>query len=159
MSITIRPAGPEDVAAIDRLIRALAVYEKLEHECRSSPEALARHLFGERAFAEVRVAERDGDVVAMALFFHTFSTFECAPSLYLEDLFVAPEQRGQGIGRALLGHLAALAVERGCRRLEWSVLDWNEPAIRFYRRLGARPMDDWTVFRVDGDALVALAAE
>jgi GNAT superfamily N-acetyltransferase len=154
---TIRPARPGDAVTIAELIRELAIYEKLEHEARATPEGLARHLFGDRPFAEAVVAEHRGDPVGFALFFHTFSTFTGRPSLYLEDLFVRPPHRGHGVGKALLARVARLAVERGCGRLEWSVLDWNAPALAFYRALGARPMDEWTVHRVDGDALRALA--
>ncbi|ATB28058.1 GNAT family N-acetyltransferase [Melittangium boletus] len=153
----IRSATPEDVPAIARLIRALAEYEKLSHEVVLEQEALRRHLFGERPHAEVVLAEQGGQVVGFALFFHTYSTFLSRPSLYLEDLFVLPEHRGQGHGKGLLTHLARLAVERGCGRFEWSVLDWNAPAIAFYKSVGAVPMSDWTVFRVTGDALHRLA--
>jgi GNAT superfamily N-acetyltransferase len=155
--VTIRPARPEDVPTIVELIRGLAVYEKLEHECKADPAALREHLFGPKAYCEVILAEHAGAVAGFALFFHNYSTFLTKPGIYLEDLFVKPEVRGAGIGRALLSRLAALAVERGCGRLEWSVLDWNTPAIGFYERLGARPMSDWTVFRLTGDALTSLA--
>ncbi len=157
MSFTIRPSRPDDAETLVALIRELALYEKLEHEANASPEDLRQHLFGPRPFAEALIAEVDDRPVGFALFFHNFSTFRGQPGLYLEDLFVRPEARGQGIGKALLKRLAKLAVERGCGRLEWAVLDWNEPAIRFYRSLGARPMDDWTINRVDGEALIRLA--
>lgn len=157
MTISIRPATPEDLPLIAQLIRDLADYEKLSHEVRFDEAALGVHLFGPRPMAEVVIGEADSAPQGFALFFHNFSTFEGAPGIYLEDLFVRPEARGAGLGKALLAHLAALAVERGCKRLEWSVLDWNAPAIGFYRRLGARPMDEWTVMRVDGTALAALA--
>lgn len=153
----IRPAQPGDESTIVDLIRELAVYEKLEHEAQATPERLAQHLFGPRPFAEALMVERRGEPVAFALYFHTFSTFRGVPSLYLEDVFVRPPHRGQGIGKALLARVARIAVDRGCGRMEWSVLDWNAPAIGFYRSIGARPMDEWTVQRVDDDALVALA--
>lgn len=158
MTIAIRPANPADIDLIHRFILALAEYEKLAHEVRADKAALERHLFGARPMAEVLIAEHEGAPVGFALFFHNFSTFEGRPGLYLEDLYVAPEARGLGAGKALLVRLARLAVERDCARLEWWVLDWNEPAIAFYRSIGARPMDEWTVQRVDGAALAALAA-
>jgi GNAT superfamily N-acetyltransferase len=155
--LTIREATPEDIDLIHGFILALADYERLSHEVRTDKAVLAKHLFGPRPMAEVLIAELDGAAVAFALFFHNFSTFEGRPGIYLEDLFVAPEARGQGVGKTLLVRLAQLAVERDCARLEWWVLDWNTPAIEFYKSLGARPMDEWTVNRVDGDALLALA--
>jgi GNAT superfamily N-acetyltransferase len=155
--LRIRAAQPGDVPLVLDFIRRLAEYEKLAHEVVATEAELRRWLFGERPYAEVVIAEQDGSPAGFALFFHNFSTFLGRPGLYLEDLFVAPEHRGHGIGRALLAHLARLAVERGCGRLEWWVLDWNEDAIRFYRSLGAVPMDDWTVFRVAGEALHTLA--
>ncbi len=154
---TIRPAEPEDAETIIGLIRELAVYEHLEHEARATPEAFRQHLFGPRPFAEAMLAEVEGAPVGFALYFHTFSTFRGQPSLYLEDLFVRPDHRGQGIGKAILRRLARLAVERGCGRLEWAVLDWNAPSIGFYKSLGARPMDEWTVYRLDNEALIRLA--
>ena len=153
----IRPATPADTPTITALIRALAEYERLTHEVVLDEDELRAHLFGERPYAEVILAEHEGEVVGFALFFHNFSTFLGKPGIYLEDLFVKPEHRGGGYGRALLAHLAKLAVERGCGRLEWAVLDWNEPSIAFYRSLGAVAMDDWTTYRVTGDALGALA--
>jgi GNAT superfamily N-acetyltransferase len=153
----IRSATPVDVPTIARLIRELAEYEKLSHEVSLREEELHRHLFGERRHAEVVLAEEAGQVVGFALFFHNYSTFLTKPGLYLEDLFVRPEHRGKGHGKALLAHLAKLAVERGCGRFEWSVLDWNAPAIEFYKSFGARPLDDWTVFRVTGEDLRRLA--
>lgn len=159
MSLSIRPAAPADLDLIIDFIRRLADYERLAHEVRLDRDTLGRHLFGERPHAEVLIGEQDGKAQGFALFFHNFSTFEGKPGVYLEDLFVMPEARGSGLGKALLARLAAIALERGCARLEWWVLDWNEPAIAFYRSLGARPMDEWTVNRVDGDALVTLAAE
>jgi GNAT superfamily N-acetyltransferase len=157
MAISIRPATPGDLPLIAALIRELADYEKLLHEVRFDEGRLAEHLFGARPYAEVVIGEVDGAAQGFALFFHNFSTFEGKAGIYLEDLFVRPSARGAGLGKALLAHLAGLAVERDCARLEWSVLDWNEPAIGFYRKLGARPLDDWTVMRLDGDGLAALA--
>jgi GNAT superfamily N-acetyltransferase len=156
MSTSIRPAESGDLPLIARFIRDLAEYEKLAHEVRFDEATLAGHLFGSRPVAEVVIGEVGGEPQGFALFFHNFSTFEGRPGLYLEDLFVRPAARGSGLGRALLAHLAALAVERGCARLEWSVLDWNAPAIGFYEKLGARAMSDWTIMRVDGEALTAL---
>ena len=158
MSISIRPASAADLPLIAQLIRDLAEYERLAHEVRFDDEVLAAKLFGPRPYAEVVIGEIDGAAQGFALFFHNFSTFEGCPGIYLEDLFVRPDARGSGLGKALLSHLAALAVERDCARLEWSVLDWNEPAIGFYKKLGARLMDEWTVMRVDGDALTQLGA-
>lgn len=157
MSLLLRSATRNDVAVIRELIEGLAEYEKLRHECVATDEALAATLFGERPYAEVVLAEWDGEVAGFALFFHNYSTFLARPGMYLEDLFVRPTHRGRGIGKSLLQHLAGLAVARGCGRLEWSVLDWNVDAIGFYTALGARPQDEWTVYRVTGDALVQLA--
>lgn len=157
--VSIRTAVPVDIDLIHDFICALADYEKLAHEVRADRAVLAAHLFGDRPMAEVLIAERAGDPVGFALFFHNFSTFEGRPGIYLEDLFVTPEARGFGAGKALLARLAQLALERGCARLEWAVLDWNRPAIDFYRSLGARAMDDWTVNRVDGAALERLAGQ
>ena len=159
MPLSIRPATPADLPLIATRVRALADYEKLTHEVRFDEVELGRHLFGERPMAEVVIGEIDGVPQGFALFFHNFSTFEGRPTLFLEDLFVQPQARGAGLGKALLVHLAELATQRGCARLEWCVLDWNTPAIGFYRKLGARPMDDWTVMRVDGDALAGLTAQ
>jgi GNAT superfamily N-acetyltransferase len=156
MAISVRPASPDDLTLIASLIRELAEYEKLAHEVRFDEATLARHLFGPRPMAEAVIGEVDGVAEGFALFFHNFSTFEGKPGIYLEDLFVRPEARGAGLGKALLAHLAALAVERDCARLEWWVLDWNTPSIGFYKSLGAKPMDDWTVMRVDGEALTKL---
>ncbi len=153
----IREARADDVPAIGALIRALADYERLADAAVFADDDLREHLFGARRYAEVLLSEHDGEVAGFALFFHNFSTFLAKPGIYLEDLFVRPEHRGHGHGRALLAHLAAIAVERGCGRLEWSVLDWNEPSIGFYRALGAVAMDEWTVFRLTGDALASLA--
>jgi GNAT superfamily N-acetyltransferase len=159
MTLSIRSAVRGDLPFIAALIRELAEYEELAHEVRFDEAMLERHLFGERPMAEVIVGEFDGIAQGFALFFHNFSTFEGRPGIYLEDLFVRPQARGGGLGKALLVHLAALAVERGCARLEWSVLDWNAPALGFYRKLGARLLDEWTVMRVDGAALTGLAAQ
>ena len=158
MTISIRDAVPGDIDLIFRFICDLADYEKLRHEVRADPEGLARHLFGARPMADALIAEVDGVAQGFTLFFHSFSTFEGRPGIWLEDLFVAPEARGAGIGAALLARVAALAVERGCARLEWSVLDWNEPAIRFYRSIGATPKSEWIIQRMEGPALGALAA-
>ncbi len=155
--ITIRPATRADVPLVLEFIRALARYERLEHEVLATEADLGEALFGERRHAEVVFACSDGKAVGFALFFHNFSTFRGRPGIYLEDLFVLPEARGRGIGRRLLAYLARTAVERRCARLEWAVLDWNEPSIRFYRSLGAVPMDEWTLFRLTGDALALLA--
>ena len=156
MTISIRPATREDLPLIAALIRELAEYEKLAHEVRFDEAVLADRLFGARPYAEVVIGELDGVAQGFALFFHNFSTFEGKPGIYLEDLFVRPAARGSGLGKALLRHLASLAIERDCARLEWWVLDWNEPSIGFYKSLGARMMDEWTVMRVDGEALARL---
>lgn len=158
MTVAVRPATRVDLPLVASLIRALADYEKLAHEVRFDEAVLADKLFGPRPYAEVVIGEVGGTPQGFALFFHNFSTFEGKPGIYLEDLFVRPEARGSGLGKALLAHLAALAVQRDCARLEWSVLDWNEPAIGFYKSLGARFMDEWAVMRVDGPALAQLGA-
>ena len=162
MTLTIRPAAPADLPLICALIRDLAEYERLADELRFDPAVLGEKLFGQNGghgpYAEVVIGELGGAPQGFALFFHNFSTFEGRPGIYLEDLFVREPARGCGLGQALLAHLAALAVERDCARLEWSVLDWNAPAIGFYQRLGARAMDDWTLMRLDGAALTGLAA-
>jgi GNAT superfamily N-acetyltransferase len=154
----IRAARAGDTPEILRLIKALADYEKLAHEVVATEDALRQSLFGPQPAAEVLLAEDGGRAVGMALYFQNYSTFLAKPGIYLEDLFVEPASRGQGIGKALLQALARLALARGCGRFEWAVLDWNTPAIDFYRSLGARPMDDWTVMRVTGDALRRLGA-
>jgi GNAT superfamily N-acetyltransferase len=159
MTLSIRPANPEDLPLIAQLIRDLAEYERLADEVRFDETVLGTKLFGPRPYAEVVIGELDGEAQGFALFFHNFSTFEGKPGIYLEDLFVRPEARGSGLGKALLAHLAALALERDCARLEWSVLDWNEPAIGFYQKLGARLMDEWTVMRLDGAGLERLGAD
>ncbi len=156
----LRPAGESDIETIIELIHALADYEREPEAVVLDRNELRRHLFGPRPYAEVVLAETDdGESAGFALFFHNFSTWEGKPGIWLEDLFVRPEVRGHGYGRALLAELARLAVERGCARLEWSVLDWNEPSIAFYRALGANPMDEWTTYRMTGEALRALAQQ
>jgi GNAT superfamily N-acetyltransferase len=156
-ALTIREATTDDVPLITDLIHQLAAYERLVDECHATEEAVRRTLFGERRYAECVIA-RVGDVpVGYALFFHNYSTFAARPGLYLEDLFVLPSHRGRGIGRALLRHLAGLAVARDCARFEWTVLDWNQPAIDFYRSVGAQWMGDWTIMRLSGEALHRMA--
>lgn len=157
MTLSIRSARAEDIPLIAQFIRDLAEYERLAHEVRFDEAVLQAKLFGPRPYAEVLIGEIDGEPQGFALFFHNFSTFEGKPGIYLEDLFVRPEARGSGLGKALLKRLAALAVERDCARLEWSVLDWNEPSIQFYLGLGAKAMDEWIIYRVDGGALGELA--
>lgn len=157
MTTTLRAAMREDVPLILGFIRDLAEYEKLLDEVVADEASLTATLFGDHPQAEVVIAEHDGRAAGFALYFHNFSTFRGRRGLYLEDLFVRAEYRGFGIGKALLAHLAKLAVERGCARFEWSVLDWNAPAIGFYQSLGARLLDDWRVCRLDGDALARLA--
>ncbi len=154
----IRPATSADTPVIAALIRGLAEYERLSHAVTLDETQLHEHLFGPRPFAEVLLAQDAGAVVGYALFFPIYSTFAGKPALYLEDLFVLPQRRGQGHGKALMRAVARHAVERGCPRLEWSVLNWNEPALRFYRALGAVPADAWTVYRLSGAALAAAAS-
>jgi GNAT superfamily N-acetyltransferase len=149
---------PDDLDTIDRLIRALAEYERLQDQVTLDRAELGGFLFGRRPYAEVLIAEDDGGACGFALFFHNFSTFVGRPGIYLEDLFVLPDRRSHGIGRALLKRLAEIAVERNCGRLEWVVLDWNTDAIGFYERLGARPNSEWTTYRLAGEALARLAA-
>lgn len=156
-SLRIEPASEAQVPLILEFIRGLAEYEKLSDEVVATEDSLRQSLFGPRPDAEVVIAYANDEPAGFALFFHNYSTFLGRRGLYLEDLFVKPAFRGRGVGRALLQHLARLAVERGCGRFEWWVLDWNEPAIRFYQSLGARPMSDWTVYRLTGPALEALA--
>ena len=156
-AISIRDARPGDVPLVVGMIRSLAEYERLSDQCFADEAALAGHLFGERRFAEVVIASCDGTPAGFALFFYNYSTFLTRPGIYLEDLFVLPEMRGLGVGRALLSHLAALAVARGCGRLEWAVLTWNEPAIGFYEKLGAVRMEDWRVYRLAGTSLEQVA--
>ena len=145
----IRPATPDDVPAILRLIRALAEYERLSHKVVADEAALHETLFGPDRVAETWMAVEDGAPIGFALFFRNYSTFLAKPGIYLEDLFVIPEARGKGHGKALLEHVVSLARERGYGRVEWSVLDWNQPAIDFYRSMGATPMDDWTTMRIE----------
>ena len=156
-SYSVRSAEPRDLPAIVGLIRELAEFEHLSHLVQTTAEKLHPHLFGPRPAAEALVGEVDGEVVAFALFFTNFSTFLAQPGLYLEDLYVQPAQRGRGVGRGLLKRLGALAVQRGCGRFEWSVLDWNANAIRFYERMGATVMPEWRICRVAGDALQRFA--
>jgi GNAT superfamily N-acetyltransferase len=153
----IRPATPADVPVIAQLIRGLAEYERLADKCVLKEADLHRHLFGTPKYAEVLLAEDDGTVVGFALFFHNYSTFRAKPGVYLEDLFVVPEARGKGHGKALLRELARLALARDCARVEWSVLNWNEPSIAFYQSLGANPMDEWSVYRLTDEPLRKLA--
>lgn len=155
--ITIRPATPADVPKIFNLIEALAEYEKLSHLVAGNPEDLCEHLFGERIYAEAILAESDKEVAGFALFFCNYSTFLTKPGIYLEDLFVLPEYRRQGIGQAILIYLARLSLERGMKRLEWSVLDWNESAIAFYEKMGAELLQEWRICRASETALSALA--
>lgn len=156
--IQIKSATIDDVPLILSFIRDLAEYEKLSHEVVATEEILRANLFGKKSYAEVIIAYLEETPVGFALFFHNFSTFLGKPGIYLEDLFVKPSARGQGIGEKMLAYLAHLAKERNCGRLEWWALDWNEPAINFYKRLGAKPMDEWTVYRVTGKELDDLAA-
>jgi GNAT superfamily N-acetyltransferase len=146
--ILIREAGPADVPLILSFIKGIAEYERLAHTVETTEELLHRYLFGEKRFAEVLLAFKGGEPAGYALFFHNYSTFTGRPGIYLEDLFVKPELRGMGVGFALLKRVAGIAVERNCGRMEWSVLNWNEPAIAFYKKLGAVPLDGWTVFRL-----------
>jgi GNAT superfamily N-acetyltransferase len=157
VNLKIRPAHVEDVAVILQLIRDLATYERAPYEVTATEEQLVDVLFGERTAAEVLLAFEGKLPVGFAVFFHNFSTWLGRPGLYLEDLFVKPEKRGKGYGRALLVELAKIARDRGCGRMEWAVLDWNEPAIKFYHALGAKPMEEWTVFRLTRDGIARLA--
>ena len=156
-ALRIRPGTARDVPTILELIRGLADYERLARECRASAANLRRHGFGPRRYFETLVCRRGGRPVGFALYFFTYSTFLTRPTLYLEDLFVKPEERGRGAGRALLEALAAIAVRKGCGRMEWAVLDWNAPAIGFYRRLGAGLRKEWILTRLTGDSLRRLA--
>ncbi|MGE0130974.1 MAG: N-acetyltransferase family protein [Blastocatellales bacterium] len=155
----IKPATTSDAPVILSFIKKLAVYEKLAHEVKATEDILRETLFGERRYAEVIIAYHRGEPAGFALFFHSYSTFLGKPGIYLEDLYVDEQHRGKGFGKALLVHLARLTKERNCGRLEWSVLDWNEPSINFYKSLGARPMDEWNVFRLTGESLDKLANE
>lgn len=156
--IEILPATSKDVPIILSFIRGLADYEKLTHQCVATEQTLRETLFGDRPFAEVLIARLDGTPAGFALFFHNYSTFLAKPGIYLEDLFVLPELRGKGVGKALLIELAKIARDRNCGRLEWSVLDWNEPAIGFYQRLGATVMPDWRICRLTVDGIEKLAS-
>jgi GNAT superfamily N-acetyltransferase len=156
--VAVRPATAADAELIVELIRALAEYEREPDAVRATPDAIRRWLFGERPYAECVIAELEGEAVGFAVFFHNFSTWQGRPGIWLEDLFVRPERRGSGAGKALFDHVGRLAVERGCGRYEWAVLDWNEPAIGFYVRQGAKAMDEWTIFRLEGEALERFAA-
>lgn len=153
----LRPATPDDASVLFGLIQALAEYEKLSHAVVGSVEALEQHLFGAHPYVEAILADLQGKPVGFALFFHNYSTFLTQPGIYLEDLFVLPEYRRQGVGKAMIKYLAQLARERNCGRLEWSVLDWNESAIAFYRRMGASILPDWRICRVTGEAIDAIA--
>ncbi len=155
---TVRFGQPDDVPTVFSLIKGLAEYERLSDAVVGNEDLLRKHLFGERPYAEVIIAEAGGRAVGFALYFYNYSTFLTQPGIYLEDLFVVPEERGRGYGKALLAALSRLALERGCGRVEWSVLDWTEPSIQFYRSLGAVSMDEWTVNRVTGEALEKLAS-
>lgn len=155
--LILRPAQLDDVPAIFTLIEALAAYEKLSHQVVGSPEALKEHLFGDRPYIEAILAEVAGKPVGFALFFYNYSTFLTKPGIYLEDIFVLPEYRQRGIGKALIRSVAQLAVERNCGRMEWAVLEWNQPAIAFYQRVGADVLPDWRICRVTGEALTNLA--
>lgn len=156
---TIRPAAENDAGTILSLIKELADFEKLSHEVVATEDDIRRSLFGPHPFAEVLIGEYEGIAVSFALFFYNFSTFIGKPGIYLEDLYVKPEYRRQGFGRKMLAHLARLAKDRNCGRFEWSVLDWNEPAIRTYDRLNAKPMKEWILYRLTGEPLARLAAE
>jgi len=158
-TLKIRAATPDDIALLLTLIGELATYEKAPDEAVATPELIEQALFGQRPSAEAVIAEWNGQPAGFALWFHNFSTWLGKPGLYLEDLFVRESVRGHGIGKALLLHLAALARERGCGRMEWSVLNWNRPAIDFYESLGARPQSEWTVYRLDAKALAALSSD
>jgi GNAT superfamily N-acetyltransferase len=157
MTITIRPAAPQDIGTIMRFVRELAEFEREPDAVTSTEPIMHEALFGAHPAAEAIIAEEDGAGVGMAVFFHNFSTWTGRRGLWLEDLYVTPAARGSGAGRALLRHLAGLAIDRGCARFEWWVLDWNARAIEFYRKVGAEPMDEWTTQRVSGDALLRLA--
>ena len=159
MTVTIRPATVDDVPTVAALIRALSVYEKLEHEVKMTEAKLRESMFGPRPYAEAIIAEDGGEPIGFALFFHNYSTFLAQPGLYLEDLYVHESHRGKGVGKALLAELAKIAVARNCGRLEWAVLDWNVDAIGFYEKLGARPNSEWTVYRLTGESLDQLAGK
>jgi len=157
--VSLRPAEERDVGVILGFIKELADYERLSHEVVATEAMLQKHLFGERPVAESTIAEYEGAPAGFALYFHSFSTFLGRPGLYLEDLYVSPGFRGTGVGKALLRHVARLAIERDCGRVEWAVLDWNEPAIKFYESIGAAPMAEWSVYRLAGSALRNFAGD
>ncbi|MGD8779461.1 MAG: GNAT family N-acetyltransferase [Ignavibacteria bacterium] len=156
-SLLIRKAEKKDSEIILYFINQLAKYEKLEHEVEATEELIEKNIFGEGSNVEALICYRDDKPVAFAVYFYNFSTFLAKPGLYLEDIFVLPEMRGKGIGKKMLTHIAKIAVEKGCGRFEWAVLDWNEPAINFYKSIGAVPMDEWTIFRLTGEPLLRLA--
>ena len=158
-TLHIRPAQVEDTATILRFIRDLAIYEKAEHEVLTTPEHVQRTIFAEGATAHALICEQAGQPIGFAVYFFNYSTWQGRNGLYLEDLYVTPEARGLGAGKALLQHLARIAVERDCGRFEWSVLDWNTPSIEFYDRLGAKPQKEWIRYRMTGEELYALAAQ
>ncbi|MBX3007286.1 MAG: GNAT family N-acetyltransferase [Melioribacteraceae bacterium] len=155
--IVIRKGTAKDVSIILELIKALADYEKAPHEVIADEKLLTQNLFGDKPYAETLIADYDGEPAGFALFFHNFSTWVGKPGIYLEDLFVKPHLRGKGIGKKLLIQIAKIAVERDCGRFEWAVLDWNEPSIQFYKNLGAKPMDEWTIFRMTEQQIKVLA--
>jgi GNAT superfamily N-acetyltransferase len=159
MPTTIRPALESDAPVIFDFIRQLAEYERLAHCVEATEKQVRETLFGAKPAAEVLIADYEGECAGFAIFFSTYSTFLARAGIYLEDLYVKPHLRGKGVGSALLGRLAGIATERGCGRLEWSVLNWNEPSIQFYKSLGAEPLDDWTRYRMTGEALDKLAAK
>jgi GNAT superfamily N-acetyltransferase len=156
-NFTIRAASVADTPIILQLIRDLATYERAPNDVTATEDQLKGVLFGDNPLAEVLIAREGDEPIGFAVFFHNFSTWLGRPGLYLEDLFVKPEKRGKGYGRALLVHLAGIARDRGCGRMEWAVLDWNDSAIQFYRKLGAKPLDEWTVFRLTGEEIATLA--
>ena len=157
--LTFRFAEKKDIPLLLTLIKELAVYEKMLDQVSATEASLKRSLFGKRKHAEAIIPEFEGKPVGYAIFFHNFSTFEGKPGLYLEDIYVKPEFRGKGIGKALLSYLAKIALERDCARFEWVVLDWNEPSIQFYKSLGAKPQDEWIIYRMEDDAMQELAEE
>ncbi|WP_263143939.1 GNAT family N-acetyltransferase [Pseudomonas sp. RIT-PI-AD] len=159
MSLTIRPANADDAELILRFIRDLAIYEKAEHEVQTDVAGIRDSLFGAESSSHALICERDGEAIGYAVYFFNYSTWLGKHGLYLEDLYVSPAARGSGAGKALLRHLARLAVARGCGRFEWAVLDWNTPAIEFYRAFGARAQDEWTTYRLSGQALLDFAAD
>lgn len=159
MAITIRPAQIGDTATILHFIRELAIYEKAEHEAKATPEHIHNTLFCESPNAHGLICEHNGEAIGFAIYFFSYSTWQGQYGIYLEDLYVSSQHRGLGAGKQLLTHLAGIAVEKGCGRFEWSVLDWNQPAIDFYESLGAKPQGEWIRYRLDGDALLALGKQ